>query len=185
MLCLFTLIASVSCKTGGVLFYNTGCYFPNCKRLQHLMLLCSSSVNFSLNCLLGNFWDHKEATVSPTPHHSPTAQYRLFIFKITQMVSRQFRTISIATRVDCGTCCRRLRFVVTMLWSCISLDVTVDVDEGQIVQLQTETQTAANRVFLTQPGFLFFFVLNGAPDFFFLRQFFPSLIQTGDNNALS
>lgn len=156
MLRLFTVIASVSCKTGGVLFYNTGYYFPNskfCNILCYCVQVQSISVLIaSLRQLLGSQTGHSCSNLSSLIDSTiPT------IFKITQTVSRQFRTISIATRVNCGTCCRRLRFVVTMLWSCISLDVTVDEDEGQIVQLQTETQTAANRVFLTQPGFLFFF----------------------------
>lgn len=57
-----------------------------------------------------------------------------------------------------------------MLWSCISLDITVDEDEGQIVQLQMETQTSANRVFRTQPGL---FVFSRSLDSHFFKAIFP------------
>lgn len=139
---------------------NILCY---CVQVQSISVLIAS-----FRQLLGSQTGHRFSNPSPLTNSTiPTILY----LKLTQTVSRQFHTISIATRVDCGTCCRRLRFVITMLWSCISLDVTVDEDEGQIFQLQTETQTAANRVFLTQPGYFFF--LTDRQDFLLRQFFFP------------
>lgn len=172
MLWLFTVIASSfmqklvesSFTILGIIFQtakdcNILCY---CVQVQSISVLIAS-----FRQLLGSQTGHRFGNPSPLTNSTiPTTLY----LKLTQTVSRQFHTISIATRVDCGTCCRRLRFVITMLWSCISLDVTVDEDEGQIVQLQTETQTAANHVFLTQPGFSFF---NGSPGLVFKAIFSP------------